>query len=298
MAAHRIRTRSSQLHQAALAVSDISRTRWCLTGTPVQNSLDDYGALLSFLHVGGLRDKRAFDRLITTPVEKNQRGSLERLRDLVLGTSLRRTLAHSSKTLGLQDRVEEVELVDLSHDDGELYRFFQQLSSSIASDSVKGKEKGKGKGGKGSGAGVGKGDDNILSLINFLRRICNYGERMLSVPALDAWRARDADAAGLQMRQPPRRNCAMCEALLQQSATVADSLPCGHEVCSACFLTRDDADDKTPGADECRSCQIPSRSELGTPWSGASQGRSAKVEALIRNLRREQQPHQGGAQKR
>lgn len=295
--AHRIRSRSSQLHQAALAISNISRTRWCLTGTPVQNSLDDYGALLSFLQVRRLSDKRAFDTLVTTPVENNQRKSLDRLRDLVLGTSLRRTIALSTETLGLQARTEEVELLDLSADDSELYRFFQQLSFSIASDSLKRKGKGKGKGGRGCGAKVGKGDDNILSLINFLRLICNYGERILPPSALEAWRARDADSIGLQMRQPVRRNCAMCAALLRQGIADPDTLPCGHGICSACCLSRDETDDKTPLMDECRSCIRPSNLLPETPPSGAL-GRSAKVEALIRNLHREQQPRKGGKQKR
>ena len=298
MVAHRIRSRSSQFHQSTLAISAISQTRWCLTGTPVQNSLDDYGALLSFLHVRGLRDKRTFDRLISTPIEKNQQNSLERLRDLVLGTSLRRTIALNTATLCLQGRAEKVELVDLYHNDGELYRFFQQMSSGIASGSEKRKGKERAKVSEGTSTRANKGDDNILSLINFLRLICNYGERILPLSALEAWRARDTYAIAGQMRQQARQHCAMCAALLRTTVTDADILPCGHRICSACLLTRDEADDMELGTDDCRSCLTHSHSGPEPPPSRESLGRSAKVEALIRNLRKEQQPRASGTRKR
>ncbi|KAI5923344.1 P-loop containing nucleoside triphosphate hydrolase protein [Camillea tinctor] len=44
---HHIRNRESQVFMACCQVR--AQYRWCLTGTPIQNSLDDYGALLSFL---------------------------------------------------------------------------------------------------------------------------------------------------------------------------------------------------------------------------------------------------------
>ena len=231
-------------------------------------------------------------------MEKNQQNSLERLRDLVLGTSLRRTIALNSATLCLQARTEEVELVDLYHNDGELYRFFQQLSSDIASGSKNRKKKGEAKVSKDASTRADKGDNNILSLINFLRLICNYGERILPLSALEAWRARDADAIAGQMRQQASQHCAICAALLQTTVTDADTLPCGHRICSACLLARDEADDMKLETDDCRSCLSHSHSQPEPPPSGESLGRSAKVEALIRNLRKEQQPRAGGTRKR
>ncbi|XDG08564.1 hypothetical protein ABKA04_008179 [Annulohypoxylon sp. FPYF3050] len=47
--AHMIRRRETTLYQAASQLS--AQFRWCLTGTPIQNNLEDVGSLLAFLRV-------------------------------------------------------------------------------------------------------------------------------------------------------------------------------------------------------------------------------------------------------
>ncbi|KAM5381181.1 hypothetical protein ACJZ2D_003097 [Fusarium nematophilum] len=279
--AHRIRSRSSQLHDAAVAISKLSQARWCLTGTPIHNSLDDYAALLSFLQVRGLHEKNMFDKFVAKHIKENQPCGMERLQALVRATSLRRTVALNGASLGLQSRSEVVDFVELSASDAELYNFFQEKSFLMA------KGKGKGKGKKVTGAGISKGDGNILSLILFLRFICNYGERILPRSALEAWKARDSEAVSWSMMQQ-LKTCARCNASLRQLEE-ADVLPCGHEICSSCLLVTEEADE---GQEEkCPAC----RQSLG--WGSTACGsfsRSAKVDALIRNLRIEQEPRADG----
>lgn len=282
--AHRIRSRSSQLYHAAIAISKLSQTRWCLTGTPIHNSLDDYAALLSFLQVRGLDEKKAFDRFVATPIKENRPYGLERLQVLVRATSLRRTMALHVPRLGLQDRSEMVDFVEFNAGDAELYRFFQEKSFRMAKGMGKGQRK------NASGGEVNRGDSNILSLVLFLRFICNYGERILPKSALEAWKSRDLEAIDLSMRQL-RRSCARCKASLRRAEDV-DVLPCGHEICSSCLLVTDEADDgEETLLDGCSVCQQSSGLE-SKPYN--SLGRSAKVEALIRNLRSEQEPRADG----
>lgn len=91
--AHRIRTRGSKLHQSALTISKRAHCRWCLTGTPIHNSLDDYGALLGFLQAPKLSEKRDFDKLIVQHMKDKPQDGLARLQDLVRATCLRRTIS-------------------------------------------------------------------------------------------------------------------------------------------------------------------------------------------------------------
>ncbi|SPO06912.1 uncharacterized protein DNG_09606 [Cephalotrichum gorgonifer] len=177
--AHRIRTRGSELHRAALAISKLAHCHWCLTGTPIHNSLDDYGALLAFIQAPKISEKRDFVRLIVKPMEDENRRGLSRLQDLVNATCLRRTISSlGTAALQLAPLDEKIEWLDLGRDN-ELYTFFKRKAASVASGF--GKQ-------RAGNTGKDKGGENILSLLNFLRQICDYGERMLPVKALESWR--------------------------------------------------------------------------------------------------------------
>lgn len=76
------------------AVSEISVTRrWCLTGTPIQNKVDDLGALVSFLRVPLLDDPEVFRVNVTNPINSNSSNGFYNLRTLLRCICLRRTKA-------------------------------------------------------------------------------------------------------------------------------------------------------------------------------------------------------------
>ncbi|RYP62494.1 hypothetical protein DL769_007273 [Monosporascus sp. CRB-8-3] len=279
--AHRIRSRSSKLHQAALYISKRAYCHWCLTGTPIQNSLDDYGALLGFLQVPKLSDKRDFDRWIGKPVKDKHQYGLGRLQDLVRTTCLRRTISGlDAETLQLLPLEAKIEWIDLG-DDEEIYTFFKRKTASVAS----GLGKRLTKGAKGS-AGKFKGDENILSLINFLRLICNYGERMLPAKALEGWKQRDLSSLDWQAMEAMRRQCSRCGERVRDAAD-GNILPCGHHVCKRCQLYAEEVDEGE--ADEALACLACGDSNQIGEKKGAPGGpRSAKAQALIRNILNQQ----------
>ncbi|GIJ99468.1 hypothetical protein Aspvir_001600 [Aspergillus viridinutans] len=174
--AHKIRNRSSQIFEAVTSIK--AHLRWCLTGTPIHNSLDDYGALLSFIGVPALSDKAAFDYWIASPVRQKQMGGLQKLQYLVAATAFRRTKSMIKTTIKLPKKVEKIELVQLAGADRDLYEFFKAKASKTVDQLT---------------ATAGNKKENTLSLINFLRLICNHGENLLPESAINAWRTRQQE---------------------------------------------------------------------------------------------------------
>jgi SNF2 family DNA or RNA helicase len=62
-AAHLVRNWSTKQFNAVAAIS--AAHRWCMTGTPVQNSLDDLSSLIRFLRVPRLEDPLTFQKHIS-----------------------------------------------------------------------------------------------------------------------------------------------------------------------------------------------------------------------------------------
>ncbi|KAB8254841.1 SNF2 family N-terminal domain-containing protein [Aspergillus pseudonomiae] len=90
--AHMIRRRSTTFHRAVVELR--ARSRWCLSGTPIQNSLGDLGSLLAFLQLKPFHDPRNFSHWIANPfgVRATKRKAIERLTYLLEAVCLRRTI--------------------------------------------------------------------------------------------------------------------------------------------------------------------------------------------------------------
>ncbi|KAJ5381133.1 uncharacterized protein N7496_003561 [Penicillium cataractarum] len=113
--AHDIRTRGTRKHAA---VSKISATRrWCLTGTPIQNKVDDLGALVSFLKVPLLEDPEVFRVHITNQTYSSVSNRFDNLRSLLGCICLRRT-----KAIGyLDDPTVDLLYLELSNTEAQSY---------------------------------------------------------------------------------------------------------------------------------------------------------------------------------
>ena len=68
-----------------------SERKWCLTATPVQNSLDDFFSLTEFLGLHPVENRLNARRWILDPLGSGDRSSIDKLRYLVRSATLRRS---------------------------------------------------------------------------------------------------------------------------------------------------------------------------------------------------------------
>ncbi|CAM1506134.1 Fc.00g057750.m01.CDS01 [Cosmosporella sp. VM-42] len=286
--AHQIGNRATQTFRAACELQ--SPRRWCLTGTPIENTLDNYGALLSFVRVVPFIEKSKFDYWISNSIREMQPDGFPKLRRLVQATCLRRTKRGTARSCKLPSRSEKIQEVDLDPVDRALYEFFKAETARIAAgfshtkSSIASMEL--------------KGRNNILALINFLRLICNHGEDLLPAPAVAAWREKQSGSISWQMMQSTRKSCVCCHCDLESSLTPLANyeLYCGYTICATCSLEKEDG---AKGMEATCFGRVEGSQMLTVriPSTVASRP-SAKMNALIQNLRDEQVHNQQGSSTR
>jgi len=94
--AHTIKGKANQVSKACFALS--AERRWCVTGTPIQNSLVDMFSLLHFLRLDPWSDWAWFSALIAKPYKDGlQQEALSLLRTVVQPLLLRRTKVMKEK---------------------------------------------------------------------------------------------------------------------------------------------------------------------------------------------------------
>jgi hypothetical protein len=160
--AHLIRNSSTSMAVAACALS--AERRWVVTGTPVQNRLEDLGSLIKFLRIKPFDQKTAFAQYILAPFKTGDVEILPKLRLLVDSITLRRL----KDNIDLPDRKDLILRLDFSKEEMELYKLFVKDSK----DKVKAltsREK-----------LSGRSYAQILKSIMRMRLICAHGEELLN----------------------------------------------------------------------------------------------------------------------
>lgn len=304
-AAHNIRNRSSKVFAAAQAIK--AQNRWCLTGTPIQNRLDDYGALLSFIGVPPFEAADKFNHWIAEPVKQRRHYAFQRLRTLVRATCLRRTKQSIGQhALPLPKKEEVNELLDLDPADRELYDFFRSQTVELVRDvmasfpsALGGLRRQAGRPGPRRGW-----YGEILPLLSNLRRICDHGQQLLHRAALRVWQERHVAGGSSSITSSTTwslagvgtgpAKCVACRAELEDDDGVVGpvELPCGHYGCADCFAAESASEGSSVAQSPCSVCFGGSSPLSGVDEDGdvdmSEEYRpSVKIQALLRNLARE-----------
>ena len=233
--------------------------RWCATGTPMVNKVEDFYAIFAFLRCAPVDDAAVFARAVSRPIKDGDAAGLARLRLLVKSLSLRRSKALLASSL--PTRTTSTTFVALSEADRAAYEALFRTAK-VAVD--------------------GLGDDalrlysSILECLLRLRQVCAGGAALVPRARLQAARAaldglrasslskRDAESllarlkAALSSSQADGASdegtfeCAVC--LDDVPADAAKILRnCGHHFCATCA----DALPRKCAGKGCPLCRAP-----------------------------------------
>ncbi|RYP73707.1 hypothetical protein DL771_003420 [Monosporascus sp. 5C6A] len=167
--AHMIREQSTQQFKAICRLQ--ASRRWAVTGTPVQNKLDDLAALLAFLRLKPFDEKNKFVQYIVSPFKVCDPEIVPKLRVLVDSITLRRL----KDKIDLPPRRDHIIRLDFSPSERKLYDLFERNAQDKVQILAAGREKMIG----------GKTYIHILQSILRLRLISAHGRELLSESDLE-----------------------------------------------------------------------------------------------------------------
>ena len=163
--AHQIRDPHTSQSKAVCALS--GQRRWAVTGTPVQNRLDDLGALLKFLRIEPFDSTHQFQQHIIAPFKTGDTEILPKLRLLVDHITLRRL----KDRIDLPPRLEKIVKLDFSSDEEEVYSYFTKIAQQRANAYIRQKS---------NSIIAGKDYIQVLRLVTILRLLCAHGKDLLN----------------------------------------------------------------------------------------------------------------------
>ncbi|KAH7165443.1 SNF2 family N-terminal domain-containing protein [Dactylonectria macrodidyma] len=272
--AHCIRNENTEVFKAAESL--FAERRWCLTGTPIQNSMHDFRSLMKFLHHAPLMSSKLFEKHIMDPIRNGSedQNQFRNLRLLLHTICLRR----SEVCLNLPPSVtESVSVVQTEQESAEYQRILENCQKEFDMQVCSNQKQNK--------------SLILFSTIMKLRRLCNHGTLPQGAPS-------QKPLISLKRRPKPK-------AVLQ---TV------GNEFCDFCYITEGNME-TFDGIDGCPMCgtlfnssaspaqdcemQLPfqdssafiplSRTSTASPISNTASmaetvGHSSKLAAVVQNL--------------
>ncbi|KAF9438423.1 hypothetical protein BGZ76_007947 [Entomortierella beljakovae] len=126
--AHIIKEVTTVQSKAACALT--AERRWCLSGTPIQNKLDDLYALVKFLRMMPFDEKAHWGHYIAKPIKSANPIGVTRLQTLMKVITLRRTktqMVDGKPLLNLPARTDHMRILELSLSERQMY---QRMESS------------------------------------------------------------------------------------------------------------------------------------------------------------------------
>lgn len=307
--AHTIREQSAAQTQAIFRLN--SERRWSVTGTPVQNRLEDLISVTKFLRLFPYDDRSKFAAHILSRFKTGDPNVLASLRVLVDSFTLRRV----KDKIDLPPRHDKIVTLKFSEKEKQLHEFFRQ-ESNVMMKVIAGESKTK---------MGGRMYHHVLKAMMILRQVSAHGKELLDkedrerIKGMSAHDAIDLEEGG--GGEPPGANdkkayemfslmqessaavCATCGKPLEEKhtetgavdkkAAMAIVLPCFDVLCTDCFSPFKESFDAAAAAQsheiKCQICEgwIPMAYSVITPagfeeyWETQAQAKQSRKNAKV-----------------
>ena len=290
--AHVVRHQSTKQFTAVFELE--SKLRWCLTGTPIQNSLEDLASLVKFLRIPQLDTTTVFRKHVIFPMENGHGDHLRNLRLLLDSICLRRT----KDLLDLPEPIETLQWVQLSPTEEEIYaRIGEEAKLEIESAISVYKTT--------------KAYSSILRALLRLRILCNNGTYQIdTLKASSSSIPIESSSDFLSLERNSQMTCGYCSKSIQflgisENPHSAYLTSCKHLICAGCLQSAENKLDwnMRDANSQCSSCSeevtqyIAARSQISynnksnvsTPdvlpvAVDNGQCHSSKISALLSNI--------------
>ncbi|QDS76077.1 hypothetical protein FKW77_006002 [Venturia effusa] len=221
-ASHIVRRQATTFNRAVTEVA--ARSRWCLTGTPIQNRLADIGALFAFIRAHPFDSLATFKRYISVPFEESPERRATACHSLSLlldSICLRRT----KDLLHLPDRVDRLRELEFTEDERIQYEQTKRTMNRALRHRV--------------GESFVKNRFGMFQVQLQLRILCNHGTFQHPF----SWARRsliderdDAICTIGNLREVRCSACRQCMPVLESSNVYrTDNAHCGHTICAECL---------------------------------------------------------------
>ncbi|MGL4306560.1 MAG: DEAD/DEAH box helicase [Mycobacteriaceae bacterium] len=155
--------KNSSTQQAKAIASVNARHRIALTGTPVENRLDELRSILNFINPGMLGSAQSFRARFSIPIEREQSESaLSVLRSITSPFILRRVKTDTAVIADLPEKIEMIIRANLTLEQAALYQ-------AVVTDMLNKLQEARGMARKGA----------VLSALTRLKQVCNHPAHFL-----------------------------------------------------------------------------------------------------------------------
>jgi SWI/SNF-related matrix-associated actin-dependent regulator of chromatin subfamily A3 len=291
--AHWVRHQDTKQFRAVMELD--AQRRWCLTGTPIQNRLEDVGSLIKFIRVVPFASNANFRRHIIEPLLTEASNSGENLRLLLGSVCLRRTKRH----LNFSEAIFETVKLNLSPEEEIIYSDILEMSERAFNDSISSKSK------------IRRYNYMFTAIIR-LRMLCNLG----TFYKISTLNQSSPEIVGINksptaIRSRKEATCELCSSDIETpelSRKISLGSCCLHLLCQVC-LAEQEYDYPQDGDGWRGQCTLCSQSDqpmdlhrtLQYPWvnsrgsalfeeaplpptSPVDAGHSTKLSAVLKNI--------------